>query len=192
MNRIPAYILAGGQSSRFGSDKARVPFKGMHLIEHARGLLQPAASSFTVVADRADKYADLGLRTLGDLNPGLGPAAGLQTALNDLSQDDSWLLLCPCDAVVIHPHWLAQLLAARNDDAHAIAFHGDRWQPMPALYARHCLPIVDEQLRLNQLSMQRLLDRLNTTRLPQPSDWPHAWQVNSVDELEDLSNPDQP
>lgn len=192
MNHVPAYILAGGKSSRFGSDKARVVLNGERLIDHVYKLLKPVVSDFTVVADRPDKYADLGLHTIGDLKPGLGPVAGLQTALNDLPQDQDWLLLCPCDAVIIHPHWLEQLLAARDKAHHAVAFRGDHWQPMPALYARQCLSIVDEQLRQNQLSMQQLLDRLDTCRLPQPTDWPQIWQVNSVAELEKLTNPGKP
>jgi molybdenum cofactor guanylyltransferase len=191
MNRVPAYILAGGQSSRFGSDKARVVLNGERLIDHVYKLLEPVASCFTVVADRADKYADLGLHTIGDLNPGLGPVAGLQTALNDLPQDQTWLLLCPCDAVVIRPHWLEQLLAARDESSHAVAFHGNHWQPMPALYARSCLPIVENQLENKQHSMQQLLDRLDTRRLPQPNDWPHIWQVNSASELESLTIRDE-
>ncbi|MEZ6193187.1 MAG: NTP transferase domain-containing protein [Phycisphaerales bacterium] len=67
-----------------------------------------------MVADKEDKYADLGLRTIADHNPGLGPLAGLQAALNDLREGQRWLLLCPCDAIVIKPDWVRQLIDARR------------------------------------------------------------------------------
>lgn len=185
MYRVPAYILAGGKSSRFGSDKARVILDNEPLILHVRRLLEAFASSITVVADRPDKYADLGLHTLADLNPGLGPLSGLQTALKDLHDDQSWLLLCSCDAIVVKPHWIRQLMTARDREVDAAAFRGQdgKWQPMPALYASRALPRVQDQLAADQRGMQQLLDRLDTARFRTPMDWPPLWQINSPADL---------
>src|SRR4051794_14706591 len=80
MNTFPAYILAGGQSQRFGSDKARAPLDGKPLIVHVAESLKPIASSVTVVAKDFGEYDDLGLVSIGDLQPGLGPMGGLLTA----------------------------------------------------------------------------------------------------------------
>lgn len=186
MRRVPVYILAGGQSSRFGSDKARAVLNGEPLILRVRRMLESHASCLTVVADQADKYADLNLRTIADLRPGLGPLAGLQTALNDLRDGERWLLLCPCDAAVIRPGWISQLLDAREDKAAAVAFRDGlgRWQPMPALYAAGSLPRVDAQLADRRLGMQGLLGVLNATSLAPPADWPADWQVNRPSDLD--------
>lgn len=186
MPRVPAYILAGGKSSRFGSDKARALLDGEPLIVRVQRMLEAHASGITVVADTTDKYADLGLRTIADLNPGRGPLAGLQTALNDLQCDQHGLLLCPCDAVVIEPDWIQQLIGARDEKADAVAFRDqqNRWQPMPALYALSALPRVDEHLADDRLSMQDLLQGLNTTRVDLPTDWPERWQVNRPADLD--------
>lgn len=194
MTRVPVYILAGGKSSRFGSDKARAELGGEPLIVRVRRMLEPHASSITVVADTADKYADLNLRTITDRNPGLGPLAGLQAALNDLREGQRWLLLSPSDAVVIKPGWVRQLIDARCDNADAVAFRDgqNRWQPMPGLYALSALPKVDKQLLGDRLSMQKLLDGLNTTQLALPPDWPHGWQVNRPADLEAHRKPRNP
>ncbi len=183
VNRIPVYILAGGRSARFGSDKARAVFGGRPLIQHVAHMLGSVASSITVVADRWGKYTDLGLRTISDINPGCGPLAGLQTALQDLPKGWFRLLLCPCDAVEIRPAWLGRLLAVVNTDCDAVAFRADYWQPMPALYVRSSLPTIAEQLQTDDRSMQRLLDRLRAIALPLPEDWPEDWQVNTPDDL---------
>lgn len=185
MYRVPAYILAGGKSSRFGSDKARAILDNEPLILHVRWLLEAFASSLTVIADKPDKYTDLGLRTIADLEPGLGPLAGLQTAINDLPQDQPWLLLCSCDAIIIKPQWLRQLLGARKEGIDAVAFRGldNKWQPMPALYAAHALPRIDAQLATDQRSLQQLLDKANTAKLRTPPDWPPLWQINTPHDL---------
>jgi len=184
--RVPVYLLSGGKSRRFGSDKARAQLDGQPLISRISHQLSACASRLSVVADREDKYDDLGLRTIGDLHPGLGPLAGLHTALADLDEGEDWLLLCPCDAVIIKAPWIESLLTQRAPKRHAVAFRGDRWQPMPALYARGCRPIVDAQLRGEDLSMQRLLGQLNTTAVSLPEDWPETWQVNSQEDLNQI------
>jgi len=187
MKRVPVYILAGGRSSRFGSDKARAIFNDQPLLCRIAALLEPIASEITVVADRADKYADLGFRTIADRRPGLGPMAGLDTALHDLPDASLWLMLCPCDAILLRRPWLDQLLnaaapgiAAGHD---AVAFKDQHWQPMPALYHTRAMPTVAERLADNDRSMQSLLDRLSSHAMSLPADWADHWQANTPDEL---------
>lgn len=182
MNRLPVYILAGGRSSRFGSDKARAILDGRPLIQRVADLLSPVASAVTVVADRKDKYSDLGFRTIVDLHPGLGPLAGLETALADLPAESRWLLLCCCDAAIIQSTWLDTLLAARSAQHEAIVFAGKHAQPMPGLYAHDAVPIVTHHLKSNQRSMQHLLRETKTLKLPLPDDWPENWQINTPED----------
>jgi len=183
MRRLPVYILAGGRSRRFGSDKARALFQGRPLLSHVAAMLEPVAASITVVADRMGKYDDLGFRTIADRRPDLGPLGGLDTAIADLPADRDWLLLCSCDALVIRTAWLARLTNAIADDREAVAFRSERWQPMPALYARAAAPIVSRQIEQDQRSMQALLNRLCVSDLPLPDDWPKHWQANTLRDL---------
>ncbi len=183
MIRVAVYILSGGQSRRFGSDKARANFRGRPLLNHAAAMLEPVASQLTVVADVAGKYDDLGLRTIADHSPGLGPLAGLQTALVDLPQEDDWLLLCSCDALVIRPAWLDTLLQARDEQHSAVAFCADHWQPMPGLYRRCARSTVDACLETENRSMNGLLNRLAAKAVELPVDWPKQWQANTPGEL---------
>lgn len=183
MRRLPVYILAGGRSSRFGSDKARALVHGRPLLGHVAVMLEPVASHITVVAECSRKYDDMGFHTIADHLPGLGPLAGLDAALADASTDSDWVLLCPCDALIIRTAWLTRLTGSIVDTRDAVAFRGDRWQPMPALYARRAAPIVRRQIERDQRSMQALLDRLNAASLPMPDDWPEPWQANTPSTL---------
>lgn len=181
---LPVYILAGGRSSRFGSDKARAVLDRLPLVERVCHLVEGVASSVTVVAEAADKYADLGLRTIGDVHPGRGPAGGLATALSDVRE--GWLMLCPCDAVVIRPAWLATLVEhaeAATQEVDAITFRDRYWQPMPGVYHVRGLAVVDRLAAEGSCSMQRLLDSVRSVALPLPSDWPARWQANTREEL---------
>ncbi|MDH3471167.1 MAG: molybdenum cofactor guanylyltransferase [Acidimicrobiia bacterium] len=176
---IPLYILAGGKSIRFGSDKARAELAGQPLIARVAQALTSVVSSTTVVADVDDKYLDLGLRTISDDEPGLGPMGGLVTALGDV--DDEELLLVSCDMAFVDPGWVALLMAVPG---HAVAFRdAGGWQPLFAVYRRSVASQVHDLIAAGELSMQVLLDNL-AKAVPVPAKW--AGSINTPQELDGL------
>jgi molybdenum cofactor guanylyltransferase len=75
--KILGAILAGGQSRRFGSDKAVATWQGKALLDHVADALRPICSD-VVVAGRLWP----GIATVVDRPaPGLGPLGGLAGAL---------------------------------------------------------------------------------------------------------------
>ena len=180
---LPAYILAGGASRRFGSDKARAELDSLPLIVRLARCVEPYVGRVVVVASRAGEYADLNLHTVGDVIPGRGPLGGLLTALGD-ARDAEWLLLLSCDLTEFSGAWLRALEAARTSDARIVVFQSEPWQPFPALYHRGLLPRVREAIRLEQLSMQTLCRSAHTVSVPLPPDWPEVPQANTREELE--------
>ena len=181
---LSIYILAGGRSSRFGSDKARAVIQGQPLICHVAETLSPIATSITVVADVPGKYADLGLATIADATPHQGPMGGLATALADceVAGGPSWLLLVACDLVDIRSVWVDRLLAHASGGAvsrAAVAFRGQRWEPLLALYHTSILPEVTQRLVQGDRAMRQLLETLDTVAVPLPTDWPAIAQINT-------------
>jgi molybdopterin-guanine dinucleotide biosynthesis protein A len=181
---LPLYIVAGGRSARFGSDKARAELEGAPLLIHAARALEPVTSSVTVVADRADKYADLGLRTIADRATGLGPLGGLQAALEDLPPGDDWLLLGSCDLLGLRARWVEALREAAVDPHGVVAFRAERWEPMPALYHRRVLLAVNAAIAADELTLWRLIERCDPAALPVPAGWDTVAQVNTPADLE--------
>ena len=98
MTRLPIYILAGGRSSRFGSDKARAVLDGEPLIKRVARMAMPIAESTTIVADRTGKYDDLGLRSIADDPPHLGPLGGLAAALGIAEKDGCYCCRAICSS----------------------------------------------------------------------------------------------
>ena len=186
-SELHAYVLAGGQSRRFGSDKALALLDGEPLILHATRELAACAASCTLVADRTERFAHLGLHTIVDRHPGRGPLAGLDAALHDLSvRGGSWLLLGACDRLGLRADWIAALhhAATLSPDCHAAAFHdGTRWQPLPALYHRDIAPLVRNLLAGHDLALHALLDRVPAARVPLPSDWSMVRDINHPADL---------
>lgn len=112
--RLLGAVLAGGQSRRFGSDKAEAYFEGKRLFDHVADSLRPQIDAL-VVAGRDWP----GLVTVADLpEPGLGPLGGLAGALDQAKrQGFDAVLSCGCDVIGV-PHDLASQLG--TDSAPAI------------------------------------------------------------------------
>ena len=198
-HQCPAYILGGGKSRRFGSDKARAMLHGEPLIVRIARRLTAEGDQVAAVADVAGKYADLGLRTIADRQRDRGPLAGLEAALGDRLDraGPGWIMLASCDLADIQPAWLVALqhamtLQTGTADAGAVAFRSDFWQPFPAAFHTRCLEGVQQCLGGGRASFQRLFSGLAAaaSALPLPTDWPDIPQVNTPAELARLRERD--
>lgn len=189
--QLEGYVLARGASRRFGSDKARALLRGEPLIVHAVRELSACTPSCTVVADRSDRYADLGLRTITDRVANRGPLGGLHSALHDLSQGDGeWLVLTSCDRIGLRCEWIETLHAAatRTPGTLAATFHdGQLWEPLPSVFHRDLLPQVEQRLTSPHRALHTLLDDCDARAVPVPQAWSASVDINQPADLERLS-----
>lgn len=189
LREIPTYILAGGRSMRFGSDKARALFHGQPLIVRQAAQLEAIIERVVVVARNTGQYQDLGLPTVGDLQPDQGPVGGLWTALRHRSQErgEGWMVLTCCDLVILRPAWLTVLCNAAQDrpGLDAVVFRDQRWQPFPGLYHTRLLERADVW---RCSSLQHALGAAHVHPLAIPSDWPASPQANTREDLRRLES----
>ena len=78
MTRLLGAILAGGQSRRFGSDKAEALWRGKPLVEHAADRLRPLVDDLVLCGRPYGKLAAIADRPAADM----GPLGGLNAALH--------------------------------------------------------------------------------------------------------------
>src|SRR6266516_1039934 len=88
-NSRMGFILAGGQSSRMGAEKAFLQFAGCTLLERAITALR-SVCEFAIVGDSA-KFSSYGT-VIEDVYPGRGPLAGIHAALTDFSAELNLML----------------------------------------------------------------------------------------------------
>lgn len=181
MDKLPVYIVAGGRSKRYGSDKARALVSGVPMIRRVVEAFEPIAQSVTVVASMAGVYEDLGLGTIGDLRPGMGPLGGLDAALADrvARYGKGWLLLASCDLVEPGAGLVRTLFGHVRAGADVVAFKGDRWEPLFALYHSSVHPVVRRQLNSGRVAMWRLVEKVHHVTVPLPDGVTGIAQINT-------------
>ncbi len=119
-------VLAGGQSSRFGSDKALAALGGQTLLARAVASLEAQCDSVIVVGrgDVADRPRS-----------GMGPLGGINAALHHAAANDyADVLTCGVDCGGLAPDTLAELTPAP-------AYVAD--QPVIGLWPASAAPTLD-------------------------------------------------
>ncbi|WOF74728.1 molybdenum cofactor guanylyltransferase [Parvibaculaceae bacterium PLY_AMNH_Bact1] len=160
MTVIAGLIYAGGESSRFGADKATALLQGRRLIDHVAERLEPQVTTFAV----AGPVELTGAPCLDDgIHSNKGPLAGLLAGLNwakDLA-DTTWLVTAPCDVPLL-PTNLVALLTENLTDTPRILNIEERWQTGCALWPTSAAPLLENTLIENEdLSLHRALRSLN-------------------------------
>ncbi|MCA9771346.1 MAG: molybdenum cofactor guanylyltransferase [Myxococcales bacterium] len=185
-----AAILAGGEARRFGSNKALADVDGRPIIAHVAEALAAAFEELLLIANVAEPYAFLGLKTSPDDRPGLGPLGGIATALR--ASRFPWTFVVACDMPAVDPSVASGIARLAIDgDADAVAPHVDgRWHPLFACYHRRLLPKIEERLDANRLSVHSLLDgirvrRVDETEFTALGGTRHTlWNVNRPEDLD--------
>ena len=79
---LAGVLIAGGASTRFGQDKALLPYRGHSLAHLLLGELRSAGLSPLVFnGPRLPDDAGGDVRYIPDATPGLGPLGGIATVL---------------------------------------------------------------------------------------------------------------
>ena len=157
---ITGFGLAGGQSRRMGRAKALIPWDSGTLLSHAVANLEKVASRVFIVGGlEAD---DLPAPLLQDKYPGRGPLAGIHAALAHTSTD--WNFVLALDLPLVTSDLLRFIVRESRDEGEVavVPRTGGRLQPLCALFHRSLLPEIQGALNHGQLSIHRLLERLNT------------------------------
>jgi molybdopterin-guanine dinucleotide biosynthesis protein A len=158
--KIPAFVLAGGKSSRMGRDKALLEIAGEPLIARSVRLAASVASNVKVVGG-ADRLAGRGLEILTDEIPNAGPLAGIATALNATSCD--WNLILACDLPYLTHPWLAFLTeraAATGLDA-VVPKSATAYEPLCAMYRKSCVVAAQFAVDRGNLRVQDFVAELS-------------------------------
>lgn len=157
-------LLAGGKSSRFGTDKARAPLPdGRPLILGLIDLLKTFDPEPLLIADRCEKYRDLKLASRTDIIAARGPLGGLHAALSTITTAAA--LVVTCDMPALDEATVSVLAENLNADDDAVVYvTSDGIQPFPGIYARRTLPALVAFLNAGRGSAREFIATLGRVR----------------------------
>jgi molybdopterin-guanine dinucleotide biosynthesis protein A len=186
-------ILAGGLSTRMGTDKSRLCLNHRPVLEILIEQLRNVCTKTVLVArDVAQKNAlpqILHVEILCDLQAGCGPLGGLYTALS--STNDESVLLLGCDLPFVE----VALLQRMSDEFHrhrplillprtTLSEGSLRSEPLCAIWSKALLPQIETALQKQRLSLFRLAEEVGAYPLDlTPDESLQLRNINTTSEL---------
>ena len=174
MTRLLGAVLAGGRSSRFGSDKAMALWQGRALLDHVIDALRPMVDEMLLCGRSHGGIAGVADRPA----PNMGPLGGLNAALHHAAAHGfDAMLIAGCDTPLLPAALLERLRGSRG----------------PAYVAN--LPVIGYWPASLAGALDRFMaeDRKHAIKAwatsvgAEPIDWPALVNVNERADLQGLS-----
>jgi molybdopterin-guanine dinucleotide biosynthesis protein A len=161
---IAAFILAGGESRRMGTDKSQLTLDGKSFVEHVAAALAKISGEITVVGKPATDSTKL--RQVPDVYPNWGALGGVHTAL--ASTEAAWCLIVACDFPFVTADLFDRLASLREGYEAVAPVQSDSIpQPLCALYqTKRCLARADELINSGERRPVALLQSVQTRWVP--------------------------
>ncbi len=133
---ITGIILAGGKSSRIGSDKGFLLLNEKAFIQHIIEAMQPLVNDIIIVSNNPD-YDIFNLKRVTDLMENSGPLAGIYTGLHHSNTENN--LVLSCDVPLINTETLKKLTTNIEEHIDVIQLESKgKTMPLIAMYKTHC------------------------------------------------------
>jgi molybdopterin-guanine dinucleotide biosynthesis protein A len=150
---ITGIVLAGGRSSRMGSDKSLIKLKDKALIEYAIDALKPLCSK-VVISSNNFIYDFTGCEVWPDELPDRAPMIGIYSCLKRSETDVNIVL--SCDMPLMSTAMLEYLLENSVNHDITVPMHEDNFiEPLCGIYKRSSIGILEKYInrrnfRLNE------------------------------------------
>lgn len=166
MDDVAVFVLAGGKSTRMGTDKAFLTFRGQTLLERALQVGRGIAADVRIVGD-VQKFRAFA-PVIEDVFPGHGPLGGIHVALT--SSDKESNLVIAVDLPFLSPELLHFIIekARRAGTSVTVPHAGGALQPLCAVYRKAFAEVADKALQAGKNKIDPLFTLVTTTVVSEP------------------------
>jgi molybdopterin-guanine dinucleotide biosynthesis protein A len=174
MNNVLIAILAGGQSTRMGRDKALLRLEERTLLERTASLcLSTVRSACVVGRERPNDWPQVlaAVCFLPDAASDAGPLGGLVAALSHASESGlAQVLALPCDLPLLERGALEWILAQQQSTDGVVALRGEEMEPLFSLYSCALLTRARQRLQEGRRSLRGLIESADFARVQAPAE----------------------
>jgi len=160
---VTGIILAGGKSSRMGTDKGLQELCGKPLINYAIQVLSRLCNTI-IISSSSDAYQSFGLKIVADEFPGIGPMGGIYSALKQSKTEKN--LILSCDLPFVTEELLSFILENSKEFMVAVPYEGNKhYEPLCGFYNRKVLNNMEKFILSGNYKLPDLFDTININRL---------------------------
>jgi molybdopterin-guanine dinucleotide biosynthesis protein A len=161
---ITGVILAGGKSSRFGSNKALAMVDGKPLIQHVADLMSSLFPECILITNTPAEYEFLSLPMAHDRYQDSGPLAGIHAALLKISTPRAFVVAC--DMPNLSPELIQYICNINEQEYEVIIPSPEKGQePLFGIYHKKSLEVIESYLQQKDFKIISVLEDLQVRRV---------------------------
>lgn len=184
---ITGIILAGGKSSRMGSDKGLMHYEGKSFIQYSIEALKPIVSTIIIVSNN-ELYDQFGYLRIEDTVEDFGPVAGIYAGLE--SSLTAYNLILSCDIPLIRTEVLESLVQNSKLEEEIVLLKSQvRLMPLIALYNKECRKKFKKAIEQKEHKLMNVLSECSIKIIElQDEDSIYTTNVNTKHQLKEIEN----
>ena len=160
MKPITGIILAGGKSSRMGTDKGLMFYQGRPMTQHILDPMAKICQRILIVTSNP-MYGMFGFELVKDEQPDYGPVMGVLSGLRRSETDLNLVLSCDAPFVGFD---LMKELVLNSDNTDVVAATSSKGiHPLVAVYYRRCIPVFEQAVVKDEHRLRAVLSELKVT-----------------------------
>ncbi|MDQ7037907.1 MAG: molybdenum cofactor guanylyltransferase MobA [Aquificota bacterium] len=161
---MECFILAGGQSRRFGEDKILFRIGSRRTVEYVIETARKVCDRVALVVKERERFRDIGVEVLEDLLPDRTPLAGILTALK--SAEGSRALILGGDMPLIKEEVLRLLMEEFREPV--TLFRTNRKvQTLVGVYSKGITELMEEYMKMGGRSVIGFLEVVGFKVIPE-------------------------
>jgi molybdopterin-guanine dinucleotide biosynthesis protein A len=146
-NDITGFILAGGKSTRMGTNKSLLKIGGITIIERVVNLMRDLFQEVLLITNQPEEFSFLKLTMLEDIHKNIGPLAGIHSALLNTTTDKSFII--SCDIPLMTADVIKYLVDYPTEDLITIARADNFIQQLCGVYSKSLVPNIESIIEKN-------------------------------------------
>lgn len=184
--KMSGLLLAGGNSSRMGKNKALLKIGDKLIIERSLEVIEGIFGEVLVSARDDKAYQSFDFRVIEDVFPGKGPLSGIYSGMQAAKFD--YVFVTACDMPRLNPKAIMMLAENMEDFDIVVPQVSGKLHPLHAFYNKRIQKTVLNNLKEDRLKLKDLINECKT-KVVQFEDYADSLiNINTPEELMVIQN----
>ncbi|MBI1837767.1 MAG: molybdenum cofactor guanylyltransferase [Flavobacteriia bacterium] len=187
--KYTAIILAGGKSSRMGTDKGLVLLNGKPMVSYLIDLFQSLNIPIILVANN-EFYSQFDLPVYSDIIQEKGPLSGIYTGLKASQTEKN--IIVSCDIPFLSQRIIELLLKENSNNLITVVQCGGKIHPLIGVYSKEIEAFLFESLTQNKLKVRSFIHELAVKIIDLDEEELDSVEevrnINTLNELKEIEN----
>ena len=183
--KYTAIILAGGKSSRMGSDKGLVLLNGKPMISYIIEILKKMQIPIIIISNN-ENYKQFGLPVFADIIKEKGPLGGIYTGLKNSKTESN--IIVSCDVPFLSNRIIELLINKDNGYPISVVQSNGKTHPLIGLYSKKIVKKLFDTILLEKLKVRSFIEEfpLNTIELDKQEILEYENEIRNINTQEEL------